>query len=81
MSLLDFFHDALRQQGSMPFVDFMHHALYAPNLGYYSSGLQKFGADGDFVTAPELTPLFGQSLANQCMQVFSLLEKPILFEF
>lgn len=81
MSLLDFFRKALRAQGSMPFVDFMHHALYAPNLGYYSSGTQKFGASGDFITAPELTPLFGQTLANQCLQVLSTLNEPLLFEF
>ncbi len=81
MNLLDFFRKALRQQGLMPFVEFMHHALYAPNLGYYNSSSQKFGASGDFVTAPELTPLFGQTLANQCLQVLSALNDPILFEF
>lgn len=81
MSLIDFFRQALSEQGSMPFVEFMHHALYAPNLGYYSSGSKKFGAQGDFITAPELTPLFGQTLARQCMQVLRILAKPIIFEF
>ncbi len=71
----------IRQQGAVPFVDFMHRALYAPNLGYYSAGSQQFGVGGDFITAPELTPLFGQALANQCQQVLSLLDAPILFEF
>lgn len=65
----------------MPFVDFMHQALYAPNLGYYSAGLQKFGIGGDFITAPELSSLFGHALANQCQQVLSGLDDPILFEF
>lgn len=46
----------------------MELALYAPGLGYYSGGAQKFGAAGDFVTAPELTPLFGQALAGQLAQ-------------
>src|SRR5688572_15611201 len=40
--------------GAIPFSRFMELALYAPGLGYYSAGACKFGADGDFVTAPEL---------------------------
>lgn len=59
----------------------MQEALYAPSLGYYTAGLQKFGLDGDFITAPELTPLFGKTLANQCQQVLSELDTPIVFEF
>ena len=81
MSLLNFISAQILQRGAMPFDEFMHHALYAPNLGYYSAGSQKFGAGGDFITAPELTPLFGYTLANQCQQVLSRLENPILFEF
>ena len=50
--------------GWLPFAGFMHHALYAPGLGYYSAGSRKFGPHGDFVTAPEMTPLFAQSLAS-----------------
>ena len=43
--------------------------------------MQKFGPEGDFITAPELTPLFGQALANQCQQVLATLDAPIVFEF
>ena len=50
--------------GWLSFAGFMHHALYAPGLGYYSAGSRKFGPHGDFVTAPEMTPLFAQSLAS-----------------
>lgn len=69
------------QQGAIPFSEFMQEALYAPHLGYYTAGLQKFGPGGDFITAPELTPLFGKTLANQCQQVLAELETPVLFEF
>lgn len=55
--------------GWLPFDRFMHLALYAPNLGYYARKRNPLGHwpdDGsDFVTAPELSPLFGQTLAVQ----------------
>ena len=81
MSLFQHLCERLVQQGAMRFSEFMQEALYAPGLGYYTAGLQKFGAGGDFVTAPELTPLFGKTLANQCQQVLSELTNPIIFEF
>lgn len=54
-------------QGPMPFSRFMERCLYAPGLGYYSAGRTKFGAAGDFVTAPELGSLFAQCLADALM--------------
>ena len=51
--------------GWIPFSRFMQLALYEPGLGYYAAGAAKLGAGGDFVTAPEITPLFAQSLAVQ----------------
>jgi SAM-dependent MidA family methyltransferase len=58
--------------GWMPFSRYMMRALYAPGLGYYSGVLQKFGRGGDFVTAPELSPLFGCCLARQLSELMAL---------
>src|ERR1700758_2871522 len=55
--------------GWLSFEDYLRIVLYAPGLGYYSAGSVKFGADGDFVTAPELSELFGRCLARQCAQI------------
>lgn len=60
-----------QNQGWLSFADFMQSALYTPGLGYYSGGAKKFGLGGDFVTAPEISSLFGRSLANQAAQVLS----------
>lgn len=53
-----------RQGGIMSFARYMELSLYAPQLGYYSGGSQKLGRDGDFTTAPEMSPLFGAALAH-----------------
>ena len=51
--------------GRVSFARYMELALYAPGLGYYMAGARKLGRDGDFVTAPEISPLFGRTLARQ----------------
>jgi SAM-dependent MidA family methyltransferase len=58
--------------GCLPFDRFMELALYAPGLGYYVAGSRKFGAAGDFVTAPEVSPLFGRAVARQCADVLAV---------
>ena len=55
--------------GWLSFARFMELALYAPGLGYYAAGARKFGAEGDFVTAPEISSLFGQVLALSIAEV------------
>lgn len=63
---------ALDTQGAaISFDEYMKLALYAPGLGYYSAGSRKFGSEGDFVTAPELSPIFSRCLAHQCKQVLN----------
>jgi SAM-dependent MidA family methyltransferase len=71
-------HDIALQGGWIPFSRFMELALYAPGLGYYSAGASKFGAAGDFITAPELSPLFGHILARQLADIMSLSTPHIL---
>lgn len=64
--------------GWISFARYMELALHAPGLGYYSAGARKFGPDGDFVTAPELGPLFACTLAHQAMQVLRATDGDIL---
>ena len=59
--------------GAIPFSRFMELALYAPGLGYYSAGTHKFGMGGDFVTAPELGPLFAATVADALAPVLQQL--------
>jgi SAM-dependent MidA family methyltransferase len=72
--------DIAQQGGWIGFDAFMHRVLYEPGLGYYTGPMRKFGAQGDFVTAPELSPLFAQCLAAQVSQWFDQTE-PVVVEF
>ncbi len=72
------------RDGFMPFDDWMAHALYAPGQGYYAVGTSKLGAQvgtGDFTTAPEMTPLFGQALAGQVAQILAGSQSDEILEF
>lgn len=59
--------------GWISFARYMALVLYAPGLGYYAAGAHKLGAGGDFVTAPELSPVFGRCIASQCAEVLATL--------
>jgi len=69
-----------RDGGSIAFSRFMELALYAPRLGYYSGGASKLGAAGDFTTAPEITPLFGATLARVAAAIIAQ-SAPEIIEF
>lgn len=61
----------ISREGYLSFDRFMELALYTPGLGYYSKNSEKFGRAGDFVTAPEISPLFAKCIARQCQQALS----------
>jgi SAM-dependent MidA family methyltransferase len=62
--LVQLLHEMVTAQGPLPFAQYMERCLYAPGLGYYSAGRTKFGAAGDFVTAPELGEMFARCVVN-----------------
>ncbi|MFK7891623.1 MAG: class I SAM-dependent methyltransferase [Granulosicoccus sp.] len=64
--------------GAIPFSEYMNTVLYEPGLGYYMAGASRFGEAGDFITAPEISPLFGQSLAVQIGQVLDMVGGGVL---
>jgi len=86
-----FLHKQIQQAGGwLPFSRWMHHVLYAPGLGYYAAGNTKLAEpqrnsaallSGDFVTAPQLTPLFGQTIAKQVAEILRLTDTLDVLEF
>ncbi len=69
-----------RHDGWISFARYMELALYAPNVGYYSGGAAKLGKDGDFTTAPEITSLFGETLAHAAGELMAQ-SVPQILEF
>jgi SAM-dependent MidA family methyltransferase len=73
-------HRRIEAEGPVSFAEFMRMALYEPGLGYYMTGLRKFGADGDFITAPEISSFFSYCLAEQCLEVMQRLRSASILE-
>ena len=73
--------ELLTGSGWMPFDQYMHQVLYDPELGYYHNGSQKFGSAGDFISAPELSGLFAQSLAEPIINILAQMDDPVIIEF
>jgi SAM-dependent MidA family methyltransferase len=67
-----------RKDGWIPFSTYMDLAMFAPGLGYYSAGAAKIGSAGDFTTAPEMSTLFGATLAKQVAQVLRVTNGSVL---
>lgn len=66
--------------GWISFARYMEMALYTPGMGYYANIGEKFGESGDFITAPELTPLFARALARQIEEIMTA-SAPAILEF
>ncbi len=72
MKLEDIISQSIHENGKpIGFDVFMNFALYSPGLGYYRSSANIFGHQGDFITAPETSDLFGYSVAKQCAQIIN----------
>lgn len=71
----------IEDEGPLSFGRYMQQALYHPTWGYYRNGAIKFGAGGDFVTAPELSPLFSRTLAVQCDSILTEIPAGDVLEF
>ena len=67
--------------GDISFAEYMQHALYAPGLGYYAAGATKFGEAGDFITAPEVSSVFGRIVARQCAEVLTQIDDGEILEY
>ena len=78
-ALLDRIRDEIHATGPMPFARFMELALYAPGGGYYRGASSRPGREGDFLTAPELHPIFGQTLAQGIEEIWRRLGEPAPF--
>lgn len=73
-ALVEIILNEIKATGQISFQRYMEMCLYQPGFGYYVAGAQKFGAGGDFTTAPEISPVFGYCLANQAAEVFAQLD-------
>lgn len=70
----------IEREGPITFRDFMEMALYAPGLGYYTSRREKMGRSGDYVTSPEVSPIFGAMIGRQMREMWEALDRPVTFD-
>lgn len=70
----------IKKEGPIPFDVFMNSALYDPSRGYYMSSLDKIGPRGDFITAPEMHPVFAKTLADYFNTLWCKMDRPELFD-
>ena len=72
--------ERIRRESGVSFRDFMQMALYEPALGYYCTGRETMGRGGDYLTSPEVSPLFGAMLGRQLREMWELLGAPSVFD-
>jgi SAM-dependent MidA family methyltransferase len=78
--LIDLIIERIQASGPLSFYDYMHTVLYEPQLGYYVNGCRKFGAEGDYITAAELSALFGCCIARHIQGVLAQCQQPVVME-
>lgn len=71
--------DRITTGGPVSFVSFMEMALYEPELGYYVSGKEKWGKEGDYITTLDLSPVFARTVARQLLEMWRFLDRPEQF--
>ena len=71
--------DRIQREGGTSFRDFMQMALYEPGLGYYCTARETMGRSGDYLTSPEVSPLFGALVGRQLREMWVALDAPSLF--
>lgn len=76
VQLVALLRDEIAEHGPITFARFMERALYEPDLGYYASNVERPTRAGDFLTAPELHPIFGHVLARQVDEIWRRLDRP-----
>jgi len=72
--------ERIQREGGLSFRDFMAMALYEPGLGYYTGNRMVLGREGDYLTSPEVSPLFGAMLGRQLREIWDALGKPSPFD-
>ena len=70
----------IEREGPITFHDFMEMTLYAPGLGYYTSRREKIGRSGDYVTSPEVSPIFGAIIGRQLREMWEAIDRPPTFD-
>ena len=80
LELIEQIKQKISKKGYIDFATYMHDVLYTPNLGYYTGPLTKIGNSGDFITAPEISHLFSETISTQIKQIIQNTQDPIIFE-
>lgn len=75
MQLAEIIIQQIKNDGPLSFHDFMEMALYYPELGYYTSGKEKFGKKGDFYTSPGLSKMYGQLMGVQLAEMWQIMDR------
>ena len=79
-ALKDLIIERIQREGGINFRDFMEMALYQPHLGYYTSTREKIGRAGDYLTSPEVSPVFGAMVGRQLNEMWNVMDRPARFQ-